>query len=103
MIKLQPFWWWYEGSTNLVSTTAYQEYFAFLTVYSDTIFSENIAFKIWDASQGKVIVATMRCKYNFFFEENGVLDISQPAILKLESGGAKNINKRMDVGIDECD
>jgi hypothetical protein len=23
--------------------------------------------------------------------------------LKLESGGAKNINKRMDVGIDECD
>jgi hypothetical protein len=30
-----------------------------LTVYSDTIFSENIAFKIWDASQGKVIVATM--------------------------------------------
>jgi hypothetical protein len=64
------------------TTTAYQEYFAFLTVYSDTIFSENIAFKIWDASQGKVIVATMRCKYNFFFEENGVLDRSQPAILK---------------------
>jgi hypothetical protein len=74
------------GSTNLVYNTAYQEYFAFLTVYSDTIFSENIAFKIWDASQGKVIVATMNANTTIPFEENGVLGrLSQPAIFENSS------------------
>jgi choline kinase len=47
-------------------TTPPIKYFAFLTVYSDTIFKENIAFKIWDASQGKVIVATMNANTTSF-------------------------------------
>jgi hypothetical protein len=82
MIKLQPFWCCSTRLYKFGLQHRLSRYFAFLTVYSDTIFSENIAFKIWDASQGKVIVATMNANTTSF-EENGVLGrLSQPAILK---------------------
>ena len=71
------------GSVNLVYNNSYQEYFAFLTVYSNSELSENIEFKIWDASQGKVLVANINAKSSIPFEENGVLGrLSLPAIFE---------------------
>ncbi|PKH66898.1 laminin G [Flavobacterium sp. ALD4] len=71
------------GSVNLVYNSAYQEYFAFLTVYSNSAFGENIEFKIWDSSQGKVIVTTIDTNASVPFEENGVLGkLSLPAIFE---------------------
>ena len=74
------------GSVNLVYNNSYQEYFAFLTVYSNSELSENIEFKIWDASQGKVLVANINAKSSIPFEENGVLGrLSLPAIFENSS------------------
>jgi hypothetical protein len=76
------------GSVNLVYNAGYQEYFAFLTVYSNSNVAENIEFKIWDSSQGKVIVANIivanvNAKPSIPFEENGVLGrLSLPVIFE---------------------
>jgi hypothetical protein len=74
------------GSVKLIYNTAYQEYFAFLTVYSNSNVGENIEFKIWDASQGKIIQATIDTKSSIVFEENGILGkLSLPAIFENSS------------------
>ncbi len=74
------------GSVKLVYNTAYQEYFAFLTVYSNSNIGENIEFKIWDASQGKIIQATINTKSSLVFEENGIIGkLSLPAIFENSS------------------
>jgi len=80
------------GSVNLVYNNSYQEYFAFLTVYSNSEVSENIEFKIWDASQGKVLVANINAKSSIPFEENGVLGrLSLPAIFENSNIVEQNI------------
>jgi len=69
------------GSAKLVYNAAYQEYFVFLTVYSNTNVRENIDFKIWNASQGTIIQATMDLESAVVFEENGILGkLSMPVI-----------------------
>jgi hypothetical protein len=71
------------GSVKLVYNAAYQEYYAFLTVYSNVTIGETIDFKIWDASQGKIIIATMNTKSSIPFEENGVLGkLSLPVVFE---------------------
>jgi hypothetical protein len=71
------------GITNLIYNSAYQEYFAFLTVYSNATISENIEFKIWDSSQGEVILATVDNSSFILFEENGVQGrLSLPVIFE---------------------
>jgi hypothetical protein len=71
------------GTVKLVYNTAYQEYFAFLTVYSNSQLGEKIEFKIWNASQGNIIQATIDAKPSIVFEENGILGkLSQPAIFE---------------------
>lgn len=71
------------GSVNLVYNSAYQEYFAFLTVYSNSELGENIEFKIWDSSQGKVIVANVNNNASIPFEENGVIGkLSLPVLFE---------------------
>jgi hypothetical protein len=71
------------GSVNLVYNAAYQEYFAFLTVYSNSELVENIEFKIWDSSQGKVVVANINDNVSIPFEENGVIGkLSLPVIFE---------------------
>ena len=47
------------GVANVVYDEAYQEYFVFLTVYSNTVSGDAISFNIWDASTGQIIRATI--------------------------------------------
>lgn len=61
------------GSAKMVYNVAYQEYFVFLTVFSNSNVGENIEFKIWDASQGRIIQATIDKKTSKVFEENEIV------------------------------
>lgn len=47
------------GVTNIVFDDTYNEYFVFLTIYSNQVSGENMIFYIWDASQGKLKEATL--------------------------------------------
>ena len=42
------------GTTELVYIDGYDAYFAFLTVYSNSVSGEQISFRLWDASEGKI-------------------------------------------------
>lgn len=61
------------GSARLVYNEPYQEYFAFLTVYSNSSFGDTIDFRIWDASQGKILEATMDGYSTIQFIENDII------------------------------
>ncbi|WP_163411213.1 T9SS type A sorting domain-containing protein [Flavobacterium ajazii] len=69
------------GSVKLVYNEAYKEYFAFLTIYSNTNSGENLKFKIWDASQGKILEASLESNLSVTFMNNEVLGtLSKPYI-----------------------
>lgn len=69
------------GSVKLVFNESYKEYFAFLTVYSNTTSGENLKFKIWDASQGKVLEASIESNSSITFMDNEVVGtLSKPSI-----------------------
>ncbi|MFB9076325.1 LamG-like jellyroll fold domain-containing protein [Flavobacterium procerum] len=69
------------GSVKLVYNEAYKEYFAFLTVYSNANSGENLKFKIWDASQGKILEASIESNQSIVFMNNEVLGtLSKPYI-----------------------
>lgn len=71
------------GSTKLLYNAAYKEYYVFLTVYSNSTSGENIDFKIWDASQGAILIANMNTKASIPFEENEILGrLSSPVIFE---------------------
>ena len=71
------------GEANLVYDEGYQEYFVFLTLYSDISAGENVTFRIWDASQGSVLPATIDGEAGLVFSENAVLgSLSQPRIFE---------------------
>ncbi len=71
------------GSANLVFNEAYQEYYVFLTLYSDSVYGEIIEFRVWDASQGKIIEATVNLEGFVTFRENEVLGtLSTPTIFE---------------------
>ena len=60
------------GSGYLVYNEPYQEYFVFLTAYSNTVSGDLIDFSIWDATQGKVIQATINTNATISFIDNDV-------------------------------
>lgn len=71
------------GSVSLVYNESYQEYAAYLTIYSNTIYGENIEFNIWDASQGKIFEALIDGDPFTTFKENEVLgSLSNPVIFE---------------------
>lgn len=47
------------GMTNVVFDSAFNEYFIYLTVYSNQLSGENVLFYIWDASDGKLKEASL--------------------------------------------
>ncbi|WP_269684051.1 LamG-like jellyroll fold domain-containing protein [Flavobacterium lacustre] len=47
------------GMTNVVFDSAFNEYFVYLTVYSNQLSGENVVFYIWDASDGKLKEASL--------------------------------------------
>lgn len=69
------------GSVKLVYNESYKEYFAFLTVYSNANSGEKLKFKIWDASQGKILEASVESNQSIVFINNEVLGtLSRPNI-----------------------
>jgi hypothetical protein len=47
------------GVTSVLFDNTFNEYFVFLTVYSNQVSGENMIFYIWDASEGKLKEATL--------------------------------------------
>lgn len=74
------------GSVKLEYNKSYQEYYAFLTVYSDTISGDVIQFKIWDASQGRIIEASIETKSSVVFIENDVIGTFSNAAIFANTG-----------------
>jgi hypothetical protein len=60
------------GVANIVYNEAYQEYFVFLTVYSNTASVDPINFSIWDATQGKILQSSVNTNISIPFKENEV-------------------------------
>ncbi|WP_298545987.1 LamG-like jellyroll fold domain-containing protein [uncultured Aquimarina sp.] len=71
------------GSANLVYDPSYQEYFAYLSIYSNDVYGEEIKFSIWDASQGKILDAVIDANSSITFQENEVIgSIGMPVIFE---------------------
>ena len=47
------------GTTNIIFDSAFNEYYVYLTVYSNVVNGETIQYYIWDASDGKLKEATL--------------------------------------------
>lgn len=61
------------GVANLAYDKDYDEYFLYLNVFSNNPSGEEITFKIWDASQGKILQATIDGSPSFTFIKNEVV------------------------------
>lgn len=69
------------GVAKLTYNPVYMQYYAFLTVYSKVFAGENITFKIWDASEAKILETKLNDNLTLDFEDNGVNgSLSSPAI-----------------------
>ena len=69
------------GSVKLVYNESYKEYFAFVTAYSNENSGEELKFKIWDASQGRILEASIDTKSSITFMDNNVIgSLSRPSI-----------------------
>ncbi|MFC5047019.1 LamG-like jellyroll fold domain-containing protein [Aquimarina hainanensis] len=61
------------GETHLLYDEAFDEYFIYLTVFSNTAFGDAIIFKAWDASQGKIVEIEVDDMRSVVFMENEVI------------------------------
>jgi hypothetical protein len=61
------------GESYLQYDTAFDSYFVYLTAYSNVTSGEEITFKIWDAINGKVLIASIDGALNTSFLQNEVL------------------------------
>ncbi len=80
------------GVVKLTFNPSYNQYYAFLTVYSKVKSVEKISFKIWDASQGKIIEATLDGSLAIDFVDNGIMGtLSKPVIFANTNSVEQNI------------
>lgn len=80
------------GVVKLSFNPIYNKYYVFLTVYGKLTSGEKISFKIWDASQGKVIEATLDGNLTIDFVDNGIRGtLSNPAIFENTTLAEQNI------------
>ncbi|MCH9659793.1 MAG: LamG domain-containing protein, partial [Bacteroidetes bacterium] len=71
------------GVADVVYDDSYQEYFVFLTVYSNVVSGDAINFSIWDASKGQIVQATIDANTSITFTENNVLgSLSSPSLFE---------------------
>lgn len=61
------------GVVGITYDEDYDDYFAYLTVYSNPEESSNITFKIWDASAGRIKDANVNSAPSIPFNENALL------------------------------
>ena len=85
------------GEAYLAYDSNYDSYYVYLTVYSNSIANEEVTFKIWDASNDKVLVATINGTDKINYIQNEVIgnkksptifsgDQSAEQIIPLNSG-----------------
>ena len=81
------------GEAHLTYDTAYETYFVYLTVYSNVASGEDVTFKIWDALNGKVLIATIDDQSKTPFIQNEVLGSkTNPTIFADASLSEQTIN-----------
>ncbi len=69
------------GVTNVIYDASFKEYFVYLTVYSNEVSGENMAFYIWDANDGKLKEATLNGEFTMpFLADQIVGTYTGPAI-----------------------
>lgn len=69
------------GMTNIVFDPLFNEYFVYLTVYSNTTTSENMVFYIWDASDGKLKEALLNNLFSIPYVQDDLIGTyKNPAI-----------------------
>ncbi|CAM1344888.1 LamG-like jellyroll fold domain-containing protein [Tenacibaculum amylolyticum] len=61
------------GVAHLEYDETFQEYFAYVTVYSNVTSNENITFSIWDASQGLILQSSIDGESSLPFTQNIVV------------------------------
>jgi hypothetical protein len=69
------------GEGYLIYDTAYDKYFVYLTAYSNVTSGEEITFKIWDAVNGQVLIASIDGAPNTSFLQNAVLGSKSTPVL----------------------
>src|SRR5690606_20398618 len=69
------------GVANLEYDENYDEYFLYLTVYSNASSGEEITFKVWDASHGKVLQATVDGATSVSFIQNEVMGFKSAPVI----------------------
>ena len=81
------------GVVNLEYNDAYNGYFAYVTIFSNSIQGEEITFSIWDASQGKILQASVDGVETITFLENEVMGtLSVPVIFENTDQEVQQIN-----------
>lgn len=61
------------GAANLVFDQSFNEYFVFLTIYSNTLTNEIVVFYIWDASDGKLREATLNNNFAIPYVQDDII------------------------------
>ncbi len=61
------------GMTNVIFDTSLNEYFVYLTIYSNNLSGEDVIFYIWDASDGKLKEASLDSKLSVPFVADTLL------------------------------
>jgi hypothetical protein len=71
------------GVTNLVYDPSYGQYYIYLTIYSNEASGEDIEFRIWDASKGKILQSTVNKAISMKFQTNAILgNLVDPALFE---------------------
>ncbi len=71
------------GVTNIIFDSDFNEYFVYLTVYSNAVNGENINYFIWDATDGKLKEATLNDTISSVFLADDLIGTySNPAIFR---------------------
>lgn len=71
------------GAAKLVYNESYKQHYVYLTIYSNLASSETLRFKIWDASQGKILEATLGESLTVDFKDNEIMGtLGTPIILE---------------------
>ena len=69
------------GEAYLNYDNNYDAYYAYLSVYSNTAFGEDVTFKVWDALNGKVLVAKADDQASVKFLQNEVKGTKKNPVL----------------------
>ena len=75
------------GTADLVFDDNHQQYFVFLTIYSNQNSGEELTFRIWDSSQGVILNTTIDGLSSIEFQENNVLGNLVAPVLFDNTGG----------------